>query len=39
MQEKYPIEIIKRKVTSRIEYKMRWNTGSITYEPMVELTP
>ncbi|CAD8144925.1 unnamed protein product [Paramecium octaurelia] len=39
MQIKHPVLVLKKKVKERIEYKIKWNTGSITYEPMVELTP
>ncbi|CAK74956.1 unnamed protein product (macronuclear) [Paramecium tetraurelia] len=39
MQIRYPIEVIKKKIVTRIEYKIRWNTGTITYEPMTDLTP
>ncbi|CAK58294.1 unnamed protein product (macronuclear) [Paramecium tetraurelia] len=39
MQIKHPVLILKKKVKERIEYKIKWNTGTITYEPMVELTP
>ncbi|CAD8140134.1 unnamed protein product [Paramecium pentaurelia] len=39
MQIRHPIQVIKKKVINRIEYKIKWNTGTITYEPMTELTP
>lgn len=39
MQIKHPVLVLKKKVKERIEYKIKWSTGSITYEPMVELTP
>ncbi|CAD8132659.1 unnamed protein product [Paramecium octaurelia] len=39
MQIRYPIEVIKKKIATRIEYKIRWNTGTVTYEPMTDLTP
>ncbi|CAK87995.1 unnamed protein product (macronuclear) [Paramecium tetraurelia] len=39
MQIKHPVQVLKKKVEERIEYKIQWNTGSITYEPMIELTP
>ncbi|CAD8056851.1 unnamed protein product [Paramecium sonneborni] len=39
MHTKHPVSVLKKKVDERIEYKIKWNTGSITYEPMVELTP
>ncbi|CAD8059827.1 unnamed protein product [Paramecium sonneborni] len=39
MHTKHPVLVLKKKVDERIEYKIKWNTGSITYEPMVELTP
>ncbi|CAD8061641.1 unnamed protein product [Paramecium sonneborni] len=39
MQIRNPVQVIKKKIFDRIEYKIKWNTGSITYEPMTELTP
>ncbi|CAD8086445.1 unnamed protein product [Paramecium primaurelia] len=37
---KFPIELIKKKVQENtISYKFRWNNGTISIEPMIQLTP
>lgn len=35
-----PVKVLKKKITSKnILYKMEWENGSITYEPLADLTP